>query len=68
MKAQELREKSVEDLNQELLALRREQFNLRMQQATGELPQHTQHRRVRKDIARVKTVLSELKRTAGEEK
>jgi large subunit ribosomal protein L29 len=66
MKAQELREKSVEDLNQELLALRREQFNLRMQQATGELPQHTQHRRVRKDIARVKTVLSELKRTAGE--
>ena len=68
MKAQELREKSAEDLNQELLALRREQFNLRMQQATGELPQHTQHRRVRKDIARVKTVLSELKRTAGEEK
>jgi large subunit ribosomal protein L29 len=66
MKAQELREKSVEDLDQELLALRREQFNLRMQQATGELPQHTQHRRVRKDIARVKTVLSELKRTAGE--
>ncbi len=66
MKAQELREKSDEDLNQELLALRREQFNLRMQQATGELPQHTQHRRVRKDIARVKTVLSELKRTAGE--
>ena len=66
MEAQELREKSVEDLNQELLALRREQFNLRMQQATGELPQHTQHRRVRKDIARVKTVLSELKRTAGE--
>ncbi len=68
MKAQELREKSVEDLNQELLALRREQFNLRMQQATGELPQHTQHRSVRKDIARVKTVLSELKRTADEEK
>ncbi len=68
MKAQELREKSVEDLDQELLALRREQFNLRMQQATGELPQHTQHRRVRKDIARVKTVLSELKRTADEEK
>ena len=66
MKAQELREKSDEDLNQELLALRREQFNLRMQQATGELPQHTQHRLVRKDIARVKTVLSELKRTAGE--
>ena len=66
MEAQELRKKSVDDLNDELVALRREQFNLRMQQATGELPQHTQHRRVRKDIARVKTVLSEQKRTAGE--
>jgi len=43
-----------------LVALRREQFNLRMQQATGELPKHTQHRRVRKDIARIKTVLNEL--------
>jgi len=67
MEAQELRKKSVDELNVEPVALRREQFNLRMQQATGELPQHTQHRRVRKDIARVKTVLSELKRTAGEE-
>lgn len=65
MEAKELREKSVEALNDELLALRREQFNLRMQQATGELAQHTQHSRVRKDIARIKTVLSELKRAAG---
>ena len=67
MEAQELRNKSVDELNEELLALRREQFNLRMQQATGELPQHTQHRRVRKDIARVKTVLNALQREAGEE-
>jgi len=67
MEVQELRKKSVDELDQELIALRREQFNLRMQQATGELPQHTQHRRVRKDIARVKTVLTELKRSAGEE-
>ncbi len=67
MEAQELRNKSVDELNDELVALRREQFNLRMQQATGELAQHTQHRRVRKDIARVKTVLSELQRAAGEE-
>jgi len=67
MEAQELRKKSIDELDQELIALRREQFNLRMQQATGELPQHTQHRRVRKDIARVKTVLTELKRSAGEE-
>jgi large subunit ribosomal protein L29 len=67
MEAQELRKKSVSELNDELLALRREQFNLRMQQATGELAQHTQHRRVRKDIARVKTVLSELQGAAGKE-
>jgi len=65
MEAQELRKKSVEELNEELVELRREQFNLRMQQATGELSQHTQHRRVRKDIARVKTVINELQRAVG---
>jgi len=65
MDAQELRNKSVDELNEELVALRREQFNLRMQQATGELSRHTEHRRVRKDIARVKTVLTELQRAAG---
>ncbi len=66
MEASELRNKSVEELNEELLALRREQFNLRMQQATGELNQNHQHRQVRKDIARIKTVLNELKRAAGD--
>jgi large subunit ribosomal protein L29 len=66
MEAQDLRKKSVEELNEELVELRREQFNLRMQQATGELSQHTQHRRVRKDIARVKTVITELQRAVGD--
>ena len=66
MEANEFRNKSVGELNEELLALRREQFNLRMQKATGELAQNHQHRRVRKDIARVKTVLNELARTSGE--
>jgi large subunit ribosomal protein L29 len=66
MQASELREKSVDELNQELLELRREQFNLRMQQATGELTHHTEHRRVRKDIARIKTVLNELQRAEGD--
>ena len=66
MEAQELRSKSIDELNEELVALRREQFNLRMQQATGELAQNHEHRRVRKDIARVKTVLGELQRAAGE--
>ena len=68
MEASELRNKSVEELNEELIALRREQFNLRMQQATGELAQVHQHSRVRKDIARVKTVLNELARASGEDK
>lgn len=66
MEAAELKHKSIEELNEELVALRREQFNLRMQQATDELAQNHQHRRVRRDIARVKTVLSELQRSAGE--
>ncbi len=68
MNAADLRSKSVEELNEELVALRREQFNLRMQQATGELAQVHQHGRVRKDIARVKTILNELSRAAGEDK
>ena len=66
MEVSELRDKSVEELGEELVALRREQFNLRMQQATGELPQNHEHGRVRKDIARVKTVLNEKRRQAGE--
>ena len=68
MKASELRDKSVDQLSEELLELRREQFNLRMQQATGELTHHHEHRRVRRDIARVKTVLNELQRAKGDDK
>ena len=68
MKAADLRSKSVEQLNEELIALRREQFNLRMQAATGEMTHNHEHGRVKKDIARVKTVLSELARAAGEDK
>ena len=68
MNASDLRTKSVVELNEELVALRREQFNLRMQQATGELMHNHEHGRVRKDIARVKTVLNELKRASGDSK
>jgi large subunit ribosomal protein L29 len=68
MKAADLRGKSVDELNDELVALRREQFNLRIQHATGELTHNHEHGRVRKDIARVKTVLNELKRAAGDKK
>ena len=66
MKAGELRSMSQEDLGKELLKLRREQFNLRMQQATGQLSRPHEHGRVRKEIARVKTVMKELERQGVE--
>ncbi|MEN8130740.1 MAG: 50S ribosomal protein L29 [Pseudomonadota bacterium] len=59
MRAAELREKTSEELNKELLDLLREQFNLRMQQGTGQFSRHDQFSKVRKDIARIKTVLNE---------
>jgi large subunit ribosomal protein L29 len=63
MKANELRRKNSAELAEELLQLRREQFNLRMQQATGQLARSDQYRRVRKDIARVKTVMTEQEKS-----
>ncbi len=62
MEAKQLRSMSEEQLGDELLKLRREQFNLRMQQASGRLSRPHEHGRVRKEIARVKTVMNELKR------
>ncbi len=59
MKLKELRELSVEELGEELLKLRREQFNLRMQTATGQAARPDQHGKVRKNIARVKTLTRE---------
>lgn len=59
MKAKELREKSVEELNAELLNLLREQFNLRMQGASGQLQQTHLLKQVRRDVARVKTLLTQ---------
>lgn len=63
MKASELRMKSVDELNQELVDLRREQFNLRMQRGAGQLANPAQFGVVKKDIARVKTVLTETLNT-----
>lgn len=65
MKASDLREKSVGELNVELTGLYREQFNLRMQQGSGQSPRPDQFSKARKSIARIKTVLTEKKR-AGE--
>lgn len=59
MNAAELREKSAEELNNTLLELLQEQFNLRMQNSTGQLSQTHQLRTVRRNIARVKTILTE---------
>ena len=59
MKANELREKSAQQLNEQLLGLLRDQFNLRMQKATGQLGQSHLLSQVKRDIARVKTVLNQ---------
>ena len=59
MKASELKEKSIEELNTEMLALLREQFNYRMQASTGQLAQTHLLRTVRRNIARVKTIITE---------
>ena len=62
MNVQEMKMKSVTDLHVELTGLLQEQFNLRMQKGTGQLVQPNELRRVRRDIARVKTVLNEKAR------
>ncbi|TVP51940.1 MAG: 50S ribosomal protein L29 [Halomonadaceae bacterium] len=59
MKASELREKTAEELQKEQINLFKEQFNLRMRKATGQLNQSHLLRQTRRDIARVKTVLTE---------
>lgn len=59
MKAKELRDKSVVELNQSVVDLKTELFNLRFQLATGELDNPMRINKVKKDIARVKTVLKE---------
>ena len=59
MKATELREKSKEDLQKELVALRRELFNLRMQKGAGETPVAHRFKQIRRDVARIFTVLRE---------
>ncbi len=66
MKASELRSKSAADLQKLLLELLREQFNLRMQKATGQLSRPAQVAAVRRDIARVKTVMHSHKVGSGQ--
>lgn len=59
MKATDLRSKNIDELNNELIELRRAQFSLRMQSATQQLNNPDQMKKTRRDIARIKTVLAE---------
>ncbi len=65
MKANELRGSSAEELQKQLEELFKEQFNLRMQKGTGQLSRPSQMRAVRRDIARIKTVMTEMKAGNG---
>ena len=68
MSASELREKSLDQLREELANLKKASFNLRFQQATGSLENPAQIRKARRDAARVKTILNEkAKAAAGED-
>ncbi len=66
MNASELREKPIADLEKELIALRKEQFNLRMQMGSGQMVRPHLFNLARKNIARVKTVIAEKQRASKE--
>lgn len=65
MKAEDLRQKTEDELSDELLGLRKEQFNLRFQAANGQLENTARQREIRRDIARIKTILTENARKSA---
>jgi large subunit ribosomal protein L29 len=65
MKASDIRNKSIDELKQDEIDLRKELFNLNFQKVTGEIENPMRIRQVRKDIARVLTVLNEKARSAN---
>ena len=67
MDAKDLRDKTPDQLRDELVRLKKEAFNLRFQQATGQLENTARMRQARRDTARVKTVLNEKAAAAGQE-
>ncbi|RMF12669.1 MAG: 50S ribosomal protein L29 [Alphaproteobacteria bacterium] len=67
MKIGELRDKSVDELNDQLAQLKKEQFNLRFQKATGQLEKTSRVREVRRDIARIRTLLNERRLAAQQQ-
>ena len=64
MLASDLRQKTEDELSDELVALKKEQFNLRFQKATGQLENTARIREIRRDIARIQTIANEKKKTA----
>ena len=64
MKVEDLRQKTDDELNQEVLDLKKEAFNLRFQRASGQLENTARVRQVRRDIARLKTVLHQRRASA----
>ncbi len=67
MNAQDLRDKTPDQLRDQLVQLKKEAFNLRFQQATGQLENTARMRQVRRDVARVNTILSQKAATAAGE-
>tara|TARA_B100001173_G_scaffold300811_1_gene300723 strand:+ start:1006 stop:1221 length:216 start_codon:yes stop_codon:yes gene_type:complete len=67
MEAKELRERTMDQLTETLETLKKEGFNLRFQQATGQVENTAQMRRARRDVARVKTIINEKSAIAVEE-
>ena len=67
MKAEDVRRMTVDQLDDELMKLKKEQFNLRFQRATGQLENTARVRQVRRDIARLKTI-AQQKRVADQSK
>lgn len=65
MKAEDVRAKSEDELKEQVLDLRKESFNLRFQAVSGQLENTARVREVRRDLARIKTILNERSRTAA---
>jgi large subunit ribosomal protein L29 len=65
VKAADLGTKTVDELKDALMGLRKEQFNLRFQKASGQLENTARARQVRRDIARVKTILRDMQQAAS---
>ncbi len=66
MEAKDYRAKSDSDLNKELIELRKEQFNLRMQRGSGQLSNTARFGQVRKEIARIKTIMNEKAKASND--